>query len=94
MSSAVVDSGGTRAPGSGAAFETLLADLSTRFVNVAPEDVDREIGDALRRVSEVLGIELAVLWQWSASDPSAIHPTHAYFAEEASHFSEPLRQAD
>ena len=82
----------TAGRGGDLAFETLLADLSTRFVNLPPEDVDREIEGALRRVCELLGIELAVLWQWSTAVPSAIHPTHTYFAEDGSHFAEPLRQ--
>ena len=59
-------------------FEALIADLSSRFVNLAPDEVDREIEDALRRVCEPLGIDLAVLWQWSDADPSVIVPTHAY----------------
>jgi hypothetical protein len=34
-------------------FETLLADLSTRFVSVPAGQVDREIEDAQRRVCEL-----------------------------------------
>ncbi len=33
---------------------------------MAPGDVDREIEDALGRVCELLGLDVAVLWQWSA----------------------------
>ena len=50
-------------------FETLISDLSSRFINLAPGEVDREIEDALRRVCELLGIDLAVLWQWSDAAP-------------------------
>ena len=46
-------------------------------MNLAPDEVDREIEDALRRVCEPLGIDLAVLWQWSDADPTVIVPTHA-----------------
>ena len=49
----------------GLEFEALVSDLSSRFINLRPGEVDREIEDALRRVCEPLGIELAVLWQWS-----------------------------
>jgi formate hydrogenlyase transcriptional activator len=59
-------------------FETLIADLSSRFINVPPGGVDREIEDALRRVCELLDIDLAVLWQWSTQAPDVIAPTHAY----------------
>ncbi len=73
-------------------FEMLLADLSSRFINLAPAAVDAEIQDALRRICEPLGIDLAVLWQWSGAAPALIAPTHAYYALEALRRDEPLRQ--
>jgi hypothetical protein len=39
-----------------------------------------EAPDALRRVCELLGIELAVLWQWSGVTPDVIQPTQIYAA--------------
>ena len=57
-------------------FEELLANLSSKFVNLPPAEVDHEIEDALRRVCERIGIDFAVLWQWSADDPDVIAPTH------------------
>jgi hypothetical protein len=36
-------------------FETMLADLSSRAINLPPDQVDHEINDALRRVCELLG---------------------------------------
>jgi len=59
-------------------FVMLLAELSSRFINLPPGEVDREIEDALRRVCELLGIDMAVLWQWSIAAPGVISPTHAY----------------
>ena len=59
-------------------FVMLLAELSSRFINLAPGEVDREIEDALGRVCELLGIDMAVLWQWSTAAPGVIVPTHAY----------------
>ena len=38
-------------------FETLLSELSTRFINLPAGEVDREIEDALSRVCELLGID-------------------------------------
>jgi formate hydrogenlyase transcriptional activator len=75
-----------------APFETLLCELSSRFINLAPGDVDREIETALRRVCEFLGIDLAVLWQWSSGAPEVLVPTHAYFGQEPPQPPEPMRQ--
>jgi signal transduction histidine kinase len=61
-------------------FETLLSDLSSRFINLRPEEVDDEIKDAMRRVCEPLGIDSAVLWQWSGKGRAVIAPTHLYRA--------------
>jgi formate hydrogenlyase transcriptional activator len=69
-----------------------FSDLSSRFINLPPSEVDHEIEDALRRVCELLGIDLAVLWQWSGAAPSAIAPTHAYYAQDALRPDEPLHQ--
>ena len=57
-------------------FETLLADLSSKFINLPAGEVDREIGDAQRRVCECLGLDLSTLWQWSAEAPNALTLTH------------------
>jgi signal transduction histidine kinase len=73
-------------------FETLLADLSSRFINLPPAEVDREIEDALRRVCELLGIDLAVLWQGSAARPETFTPTHSYPSLGAPRPFEPLHQ--
>ena len=59
-------------------FETLIADLSSKFINLPAEKVDREIEDAQRRVCECLGLDLAALWQWSAETPRYFKMTHLY----------------
>src|SRR5512136_29861 len=73
-------------------FETLLVELSSRFINLSPGEVDREIEDALRRVCEPLGIDLAVLWQWSGAAPGELTATHFYYAQGALPPPEPMRQ--
>jgi PAS domain S-box-containing protein len=73
-------------------LETLIGDLSSRFINLPPGEVDGEIEDALRRVCEPLGIDLAVLWQWSGAAPGAIMPTHVYCAQDGLRPSAPMRQ--
>ena len=73
-------------------FETLIADLSSKFINLPPGEVDHEIEDALRRVCELIGIDFAVLWQWSVDAPDVIAPTHFFPAQEAQPAPEPLHQ--
>jgi PAS domain S-box-containing protein len=60
-------------------FENLIADLSSRFINLEPAEVDRQIEDALGRVCHLLEIDFAALWQWSATAPGVIVPTHLYW---------------
>lgn len=59
----------------------LIAGLSSRFVDLAPGDVDREIGDAQRQVCEYLGLDLSVLWQWSADPARRLALTHFFRRE-------------
>jgi PAS domain S-box-containing protein len=72
-------------------LKTLVSDLSSRFINLPPGEVDREIQDALRRVSEPLGIDLAALWQWSGAAPGVITATHVC-AREGLQAPEEMRQ--
>jgi len=73
-------------------FEELLADLSSKFVNLPPAEVDHEIEDALRRVCQNVGIDFAVLWQWSTEGQTVITPTHFYPVQESPPPPEPLNQ--
>ena len=79
-------------PGQDARFEELLVGLSTRFIGLEPGAVDREIEDALRRVCQLVGLDLAVLWQWSREEQSIIAPTHTYYAHGSLPPGEPLQQ--
>ena len=83
---------GSERPGNPLEFETLIADLSSRFVNLPPAEVDREIEAALRRVCEFLDLDLAVLWQRSLAAPAVLLPTHVHYAQEDLGPPEPLRQ--
>jgi hypothetical protein len=56
----------------------LLAEISSKFVNLPPHQVDDAIMDALRRICGLLGIDLAVLWQWSGRDTGSFMATHVY----------------
>jgi PAS domain S-box-containing protein len=59
-------------------FETLISDLSSRFINLPPGEVDRAIEDAQRRVCECLDLDLSALWQWSPEGPPNLAMTHIY----------------
>ncbi len=73
-------------------FETLISDLSSRFINLPPDAVDREIEDALRRVCQFLGLDFAVLWQWSSAAPDTLAPTHFHVSEQGQPPPGPLSQ--
>ena len=76
----------------GEAEATLLADISSKFVNLPPGEVDREIEDALRRICESLDLDLATLWQWSDETPCVLQFTHAYRAQGITPTAEPSGQ--
>jgi hypothetical protein len=63
-------------------FETLLADLSSKFVNLPAGEVDRESMNAQRRICEFLDCYLLVLWQLSDDAAGFLSPTHPYSAEQ------------
>ena len=73
-------------------FETLVSELSSGFINLSSGELDGEIEVALRRICEILGVELAILWQSSRSAPDVIAPTHVYHGTEGPRPSEPMRQ--
>jgi PAS domain S-box-containing protein len=61
-------------------IETLISDLSSRFINLPPERVDAAIEDVQRRVCEVLGVDLSALWESTAVAPRSFVLTHFYSA--------------
>ncbi len=61
-------------------FEALIAELSSRFVNVPAAEVDHQIMDAQRHICELLGLDFSALWQWSHEPPGGFTLTHFYSA--------------
>lgn len=59
-------------------FETLLADLSARFVNVPSDRVDDEIDEAQRQVCECLKLDLSAFWEWESDGSDVLLLTHLY----------------
>jgi len=60
------------------AVSALIADLSSKFVNLPAGEVDREIEQAQRRVCEHLGLDLSSLWQASPESGRFLTLTHVY----------------
>ena len=54
-------------------FETLLAEISSRFVNVPADNVDNEIEGAQRRLCEFLNLDRSALRQVLDLDAGALH---------------------
>jgi formate hydrogenlyase transcriptional activator len=59
-------------------FEMLLADISARFVNLPPDQIDAEIEDGQRRICELFGLDRSTLWQVSESEPGTMVLTHMH----------------
>jgi PAS domain S-box-containing protein len=54
----------------------LVAEISSKFVNLPPGEVDREIVNAQRRIFEVLDLDVSGFWQWSADASGFFRLTH------------------
>ena len=63
-------------------FETLIADLSLKFISLPANKIDLKIADALRCVCQSLGLDLAALWQWSTESPTFLALTHLFRTQE------------
>ena len=57
----------------------LIADISSKFVNLPASEVDREIHNAQRRICELLDIDMSVLWQWDDASIGLVH-RHPYLS--------------
>jgi formate hydrogenlyase transcriptional activator len=69
-------------------FETMLSELSSRFVILEPDTVDGEIEDALNRICDALDLDLATLWQLAPDEPGVLRMTHTYRRLEGPPFPE------
>jgi len=78
----------------GEAEATLIADISSKFVNLPPGDVDREIMAAERRICEFLDLDISAIWQWSAGPPGCFTLTHYFSAQDGPQPSMRLSDTD
>ena len=63
-------------------FDTLVGDLSLKFINLPANEIDPEIEDSQRRVCQCLGLDMCSLWQWSDESPGFLALTHLYRSVE------------
>ena len=63
-------------------FETLLAEISTHFINLPAERIDQEIEAAQRRICEFFGIDRSTIWQQLKLEPGRYVFTHIYEHED------------
>ena len=73
-------------------FETLLAEISARFVNQPADRIDGEIENAERNICEMLDLDLAAIWQWSDEAPGSFTLTHLYRVQESPQLPEKITQ--
>ncbi|MHC1727266.1 MAG: sigma 54-interacting transcriptional regulator [Syntrophobacteraceae bacterium] len=59
-------------------FETLLAELSARFVNLPADRIDSEVEDAQRRICKYLDLDRSTLWQVPEREPGTLLLTHVH----------------
>jgi len=64
-------------------FESLLSEISTRFINLPVEQIDSEIETAQRCICETLGLDLCVIWQVSAETPSLVTLDYLFSPQES-----------
>ncbi|MDX1382407.1 MAG: sigma 54-interacting transcriptional regulator [Thermoanaerobaculia bacterium] len=63
-------------------FDSLLADLSASFVNIAAEELDAQIQVGLERVSQFLGVDRSSIFRTDA-DTGTLRPSHSWRVDGA-----------
>ncbi len=59
-------------------FETMLAEISTGFVNLPADQIDNGIRDAQVRLCKFLHLERSTVWQACRNDPETLVLTHIH----------------
>jgi len=78
----------------GEAAAALIAEISSKFVNLQPGVVDREIKDAQRRIFELLDLDVSGFWQWSAEASGFFRITHFSRTGEGPQFPERMNSQE
>jgi formate hydrogenlyase transcriptional activator len=58
--------------------ETVLINISSRFVSLPADQIDSEVEDAQRRICEYLDLDRSTLWQTDETEPESLRLTHFY----------------
>jgi len=74
--------------------ETLLAELSARFIHLPANRIEREIQDAQRRICEILDLDRSTLLQISEDEPDAMRMTHVHTPSETPPFPARMNMRD
>ena len=74
-------------------FETLLADLSARCINLAEDQVDAEIENALRKIMEIFQVDRCALLE-GQKDKAFVRVTHAAYSEGVEQVSGEINLAE
>jgi len=78
-------------PASLSPFESLIVDISTRFIALPADRVDGEIMLAQQQVCECLGLDVSVLWQRLPKNPGSLTTTHIFLPPD---FPVPVPEMD
>lgn len=70
-------------------FETMLTELSSRFIHLPVEQIDQEIVNGLKQIVEVLGIDRCSVCQFD-ENTVRLQVTHAYSAQGVSPMPETI----
>lgn len=60
------------------AFEKLLVEISTHFINLPTDQIDQGIEEAQRCICACLGLDLSSLWQWEDRLHNCLTLTHLH----------------
>jgi len=71
-------------------FESFLANVSARFVNLPADRLDTEIEDVQRLICELLDLDRSTLWQVSGEESVSLVLTHIYQPQGTPPFPEQL----
>jgi PAS domain S-box-containing protein len=59
-------------------FEMLIADLSSKFVNLSYSELDREIEESQRQICELIDLDRSTLWQLPEDERDTLVLTHVH----------------